>query len=1095
MIKNTPSADRRIRRTSLLILFCLLVLSAGSAFGQEPVFGKNKVQYRDFDWSYISSEHFDVYFYEGGYDLAVFAATVLESSYVEISAQLNYSLRKRVPCIIYESHNEFQQTNVTSSLLEEGVGGFTESLKNRMVMPFTGSYEEFRHVLHHELTHAVIFDMLYGGMGSLLSRQALFRLPLWFSEGYAEYSSRHGWDTFADMVIRDATVHGYLIPLDYVGGYLAYKEGQSAVLFLAERYGEQKISEIISKGRFELTMDNALKKAIGMGSEEFTQEWEKRLKREYWPEISEREEPKDFAKQLTDHEKDGSYYNEKPIFSPRGDRLAIITEKIDNTEVLVISAIDGKVLRKVITGGRTDRFESLHSFVSGMSFSPDGSTLALIAKSHGNDALVLADVDGNGMDKTFRLGFQSMRSPSFAPDGKSIVVTANKHDRNDLYVVNIESGEVSRLTDDRYDEQDAGYSPDGTKIIFACDRPSDGPTPLMLPGEQSPAKFKYGRYNIFEADLATRTVTPLTDDDAEDMTPTYAPDGNRVCFVSNKNGIYNLYLIDSAGSAPYPVTDALSGCFSPSWSPDGQSLAFSAFFKGGFDVFVMKDIRPKAAPGEGLKPTAFVRRLSGLDSTGFVMRKEIELEERAPRLLDEDLEFTSFVQPAKTPYTHAAIVEDSTGEDEFQPESDSTGAVATGEPGADTTAAPAVGATAMSDSLRQTSDSTERKTIPSEFVKAESDTIITEYEVHKYSPHFTPDLVTGGLGYDTFFGLRGQSFFVISDYLGDHQVYIATDLINTIDQSNIQVYYLYTPKRVDLGVGLFHSKYYYLNFNDQLFSDRTYGFQANASRPFSKFTRLQLDGLMVFIDRRYVDPNPDGTFPDRSDRVGVGIMSLVHDNATWGLTAPANGRRYRLSFEYAPPGLSRGISYQAATLDYRQYTRLGGRYTFALRLAGGVSGGKTPKRFYLGGMSNWIGSNISTSDVYDVEGLYFSQLVTPFRGYDYYAVSGSRFGLVNAEFRFPFVDYFVMRFPLPMVLTQVGGVLFGDLGSAWSENSKFKGASTEGGFHLEDLKMAFGYGLRANLGFVVLRFDQAWRTDLRTVAPRPKFFFSLGADF
>ncbi len=1059
-----------------LALIALGILLSGALDGSEAVaqFGKNKVQYRDFDWQYISSEHFDVYFYDGGYGLAVFTATVLESAYVQVSEELNYSLQNRVPAIIYQSHNEFQQTNVTSSLLEEGVGGFTESFKNRMVMPFTGSYEDFRHVLHHELTHAVTFDMLFSGVGSIFSRQALFNVPLWFAEGFAEYSSRHGWDTFADMVIRDATVHNYLIPLNYVGGYLAYKQGQSAVLYLAERYGEEKIAEVLSKGRFELTMDNSLKKTIGKGIEEFNEEWQKRLRKEYWPEISIREEPELFARQLTDHEEDGSYFNEKPVFSPRGNRIAILTEKADNTEVQIISTVDGEHLGTVIKGGRTDRFESLHSFVSGMDFSPDGSTLALIAKSGGHDALMLLDVDGSGDDQTLRFGFQSMRSPSFSPDGKSIVVTANRHDQNDLYLVDLATESVTRLTNDRYDEQDAHFHPDGDRIIFAADRPSDATTPLMLPDDQNPATFAFGRYNVFEANLVTRTVHPLTNDDAEDKTPVYAPDGNRICFVSNKNGIYNLYIIDSLGAEPFPVTDAISGCFSPSWSPDGQQIAFSAFYRGGFDVFLMTDIRPKAEPGKNLAPTAFVRRLSGEDSSAFVIRREVELEERAPKLLSEDLEFTSFVQPASTPYEHRPIKDD------------------TSATSGDTTAARQPLGPPTPEDLDEMAVAEDDTT--SATMVAQADTVLTEYEVHDYSPKFTPDLVTGGLGYDTFFGLRGQSFFVISDYLGDHQVFVATDLINTIDQSNIQVYYRYTPKRIDYGIGLFHSKYFYLNFNNKLFSDRTYGFQANVARPFSKFTRLQLDGMMVFIDRRFVD-RPEPPERDRSDRVAVGVLSMVHDNSTWGMTAPKSGRRYRVSLEAAPDGFSDGISYRAMTFDFRQYARLGGRYSVALRLAGGVSGGSNPKRFYLGGMSNWIGSTISRSSVYDVEGLYFSQLITPFRGYDYYEIDGSRFGLLNAEFRFPFVDYFAMRFPLPLVLSQIGGVLFTDVGSAWSDNDKFRGTSSANGFHLEDIKMAFGYGLRANLGFVLLRFDQAWRTDLDVVAAHPKYYFSLGADF
>lgn len=1053
------------------------VLALGTTV-QAQGFGQNKVQYDTFEWYYISSPHFDVYYYEGGYDLAVFSAAVLESAYVQVSAQLDHRLRKRVPTIIYQSHNEFQQTNVTGGILPEGVGGFTESFKNRMVMPFTGSYEDFRHVLHHELTHAVTFDKIFGeGVGSIISRRSFFDVPLWFAEGFAEYSSRHGWDTFADMVIRDATVHGYLVPLQYVGGYLAYKQGQSAVLYLAERYGEAKIAELLNKGRFEMSMDNVLRKTIGMGEEEFNEEWQKRLRKEYWPEISQREEPKDFAKQLTDHEKDGSYYNDKPVFSPRGDRLAILSERGDYTEVKIISAIDGKKLKRVLKGGSSDRFESLHSYLSGMSFSPDGSTLALIAKSSGKDAVFLVDVDGGGEDRTIRVGLSSLRSPTFAPDGKSVILVGCDRDVNDLFRVEIATGAVTRLTNDRYDDQDPEFDHSGTKVVFASDRPADSEGPLWLDKVQEPRTFRYGRYNIFEADLTTGKVRPLTNDDAECKMPEYAPDGERVCYVSNSNGIYNLYVIDSGGTRSYPITDALSGCFSPTWSPDGQSIAFTAFFKAGFDVFLMKEIRPRGDSTGLLAPTAFVRRLTGADSGSFVQRRDIELDEQAPKAIEEDLEFTSYVKRAQSPFRRQPLPPSA----------------------ADSVAADSADAVADSVALAQGVDTVVAQSLPPSSAVIDTGTAAmaaadTSFEVHRYKLKFSPDLVTGGLGYDTFFGLRGQSYFVVSDYMGDHQIYIASDLINTIDQSNIQVFYAYRPKRIDWGFGIFHSKYYYLDFDDRLFSDRTYGFQGIASRPFSRFTRLELDGMMIFIDRRYFDPIP-GTneYDDRSDRVGLGALSLVHDNANWGLTGPVSGRRYRVNLEIAPEGLSEGIAYQAITADVRQYVRIGGRYSLGLRLAGGTSGGDNPKRFYLGGVSNWIGSDISRSDVYDVDGLYFSQVITPFRGFDYYAISGNKFVMANAEFRFPFVDYLAMRFPLPMVLSRIGGALFTDIGSAWTDD--FRGTTTEGGFRLNDIRMSFGYGMRANLGFIVLRFDQAWRTNLDTVAKRPAFYFSLGADY
>ena len=157
-------------------MFLLLLANPGNA--QEPYFGKNKVQYETFDWYFIRTGSFDIYFYRDEYHLAKFAADVLEDAYLKVREELRYDLRKRVPVIIYNSHSDFQQTNVIPYLIEEGVGGFTEVFKNRIVVPFTGSYEDYRHVLHHELTHAVTFDMLYGNMaGSLLSQQYLFQLP------------------------------------------------------------------------------------------------------------------------------------------------------------------------------------------------------------------------------------------------------------------------------------------------------------------------------------------------------------------------------------------------------------------------------------------------------------------------------------------------------------------------------------------------------------------------------------------------------------------------------------------------------------------------------------------------------------------------------------------------------------------------------------------------------------------------------------------------------------------------------------------------------------------------------------------------------
>ena len=112
------------------IIFTLLITSAVL---KAQGFGQNKIQYEYKEWQFIQSEHYDIYYYNGGYPAAEFAAAVAESSYVHISKILGYKMQERTVVIIYNSHNDFEETNLSSQIQDESVGGFTEFFKNRVV--------------------------------------------------------------------------------------------------------------------------------------------------------------------------------------------------------------------------------------------------------------------------------------------------------------------------------------------------------------------------------------------------------------------------------------------------------------------------------------------------------------------------------------------------------------------------------------------------------------------------------------------------------------------------------------------------------------------------------------------------------------------------------------------------------------------------------------------------------------------------------------------------------------------------------------------------------------------------------------------------
>ncbi len=169
----------------IIFAFSLLVLLAGTMPAQ---FGQNKVNYKVHEWYYIQSKHFDIYFYKGGESIAEFTAHSAEKSLESIMGELNYKIGHRISLIVYSSHNDFQETNTTDEYLSKGIGGFTEPFKNRVVFPFEGDYAKFEHVIHHELVHAVLQDMFYGGsIQNIISRNINLQIPLWFQEGIAEY--------------------------------------------------------------------------------------------------------------------------------------------------------------------------------------------------------------------------------------------------------------------------------------------------------------------------------------------------------------------------------------------------------------------------------------------------------------------------------------------------------------------------------------------------------------------------------------------------------------------------------------------------------------------------------------------------------------------------------------------------------------------------------------------------------------------------------------------------------------------------------------------------------------------------------------------
>ena len=127
------------------------------------------------------------------------------------------------------------------------------------------------------------------------------------------------------------------------------------------------------------------------------------------------------------------------------------------------------------------------------------------------------------------------------------------------------------------------------------------PTPTLPPDDSLPIVFSTNRdhndeiyndeiYNdeIYRMNGDGSQPTRLTDNDALDSHPRWAPDGQHIAFNSQRDGNWEIYVMDADGSNTTRLTNYADDDFSPTWSPDGRRIAFSSY-RGQYDTDVRSE--------------------------------------------------------------------------------------------------------------------------------------------------------------------------------------------------------------------------------------------------------------------------------------------------------------------------------------------------------------------------------------------------------------------------------------------------------------------------------------------------------------------------
>jgi hypothetical protein len=341
------------------------------------------------------------------------------------------------------------------------------------------------------------------------------------------------------------------------------------------------------------------------------------------------------------------------------------------------------------------------------------------------------------------------------------------------------------------------------------------------------------------------------------------------------------------------------------------------------------------------------------------------------------------------------------------------------------------------------------------------------------------DGIALGAAFGGYFGAAGGLQLGFSDMMSNHNFIVSLGLTRDLRNSDLGLGYLNQGGRLGYGFETFQQRNAYGVFaapNANGFVTQTYrGASGFAYYPFNRFSRVEVSAGITHVNQDFVVESLDfSNGKIRRDKENLGGFSfgqvgaaLVYDNAVYGPLGPRTGRRSRIEVQRT----TNDFQITTVLADYRKYFSVNSRSVLAYRLLGGSNFGRDAK-----------------SQVFRIGGPY------TFRGTDSADLLGTNFIVQNLEYRFPLLPF------LPPTADFLSAVTFADAAAAWGLDvpglikKEFQPFSTKGGFHLQDLRGAFGLGARLNLGYVSLGYNVAWPTDLKTVS-KPVKMFSIGADF
>jgi hypothetical protein len=561
------------------------------------------------EWYTVHTPHFRVHYHGGLGQLAQRTATLAEAIRERLRVPLGTAPSEVTEILL---HDVSDSANGSATALPyDTIDAFVTAPEDMSVL---GDYDDWMvELVSHEQTHIFHLDNISGIpaiLNSILGKTYAPNQvqPRWILEGLAVMlesrltSGGRLRSSLFDMYLRADLLEDNFVPLDQMShsvrrwpnGDIWYLYGSKFDAWIAENYGPDVFAAVAAdygENPIPWGINRSIRRATGRTYPELYEAWKKDLSVTYRAQADAvRERGLRVGTALT-HSGRLSY---NPRFVPKcarkDGREAILYFRDDGhrpagfyrlplesrsraaeDDVELVARVDGTprtasfdpecglLFDALLPSERLYRFDDLE-------YLPPGAT---------------SSTGPRGTRERWTTGLRA-RSPDVSPDGRRAVFVTNHQGTTTLRIADVlpEGGlaNVRRLVPSAAYEQayTPRFSPDGKHVAYS-------------------AWTRGGFRDIRIVDVETGRFFAIAHDRAQDMQPSWSPDGKTVFFSSDRTGIHNVYAYDLETHDVRQITNVLFGAFMPEVSPDGRTLVYAGYGSRGFDLFAMP-----LTPGDSL---------------------------------------------------------------------------------------------------------------------------------------------------------------------------------------------------------------------------------------------------------------------------------------------------------------------------------------------------------------------------------------------------------------------------------------------------------------------------------------------------------------